>query len=125
MTSELRQHIHWIENMMNEGDIEEALARLQEVALIYPDSYHVSSLIGACYLTLGQPEKAIKPLQWATRRFKKKISRKTPEPRSELEIKEDYDERTTILRIKKAMRRKRKDSLWIDYYLLGCAYGRC
>jgi len=29
------------------------------------------------------------------------------------------------LRIKKAMRRKRKDSLWIDYYLLGCAYGRC
>jgi Flp pilus assembly protein TadD len=127
MTSELREHIHWIENMMNEGDIEEALKTLQEVAHNYPESYHVASLIGECYLTLGQPEKAIKPLQWATRRFKskKKMTRKKPEPMSEREVKADYDERTTVLKIKKAMRRKRKDSLWIDHYLLGCAFGRC
>ena len=126
MTSELRQHIHWIESMMNEGDIEDALIRLQEIALTYPESYHISSLIGECYLTLGQPEKAIKPLRWATKRYmsKKKHTRKKPEEKSETEIRQDYNERTTILKIKKAMRRKRKDNIWIDHYLLGCAYGR-
>lgn len=127
MTSELRQHLHWIENMMNEGDIEDALKVLQEIALTYPESYHIASLIGECYLTLGQPEKAIRPLSWATKRFKKKkkLERKKPEPRTEAEIRADYNERTTVLKIKKAMRRKRKDTSWIDHYLLGCAYGRC
>ncbi|MGE3278460.1 MAG: hypothetical protein AB7J40_01500 [Candidatus Altimarinota bacterium] len=127
MTSELREHLHWIENMMNEGDIEDALKVLQEIALVYPESYHIASLIGECYLTLGQPEKAILPLRWATKKFKrkKKIERKKPEPQTEAEIRADYNERTTVLKIKKAMRRKRKDSSWIDHYLLGCAYGRC
>lgn len=125
MTSELRQNLHWIENTMNEGNIEEALIMLQELVLQYPDSYHVASLIGECFLTLGQPDKAISPLRWATKRYPKKVSRKKPEPKTELEEKAEFNERTTVLKIKKAMRRKRKDSLWIDHYLLGCAYGRC
>ncbi len=123
MDKSLREALHLIEQIMNDGQIEEAIELLLELGVNYPDNYHLVSLLGECYLMSGNPDKAIKPLQWATKTF--------PQFRKELikELKEDpndnEEEEITVTRIRRTHERSSEKNIWVDHYLLGCAYGRC
>lgn len=123
MDPQLRETLQNIELLMNDGHIEHCIKQLEEITKEYPGNYHVASLMGECYLMHGQPEKAIKPLQWATKTF--------PEFRKELinELKQEPEdnegEEITITRIRRTEERTSEKNIWVDHYLLGCAYGRC
>jgi|CXWL01.1.fsa_nt_gi Flp pilus assembly protein TadD len=124
----LEDHLMLVEDYMNSGQIERALSLLEELSKIYPDNYHVASLLGECYLTLGKPDKAIKPLQWATKQFEVEQAKATDQTVPELTTKIEKisdDEKRIVIQIKRSFQRKEKDSLWVDHYLLGCALGRC
>jgi len=124
----LEDHLLLIEDYMNCGQIDLALKMLEELSQLYPENYHVASLLGECYLTLGKPEKAIKPLQWATKQFPiehaQMINQLVPDLQTLPEQAPD-DEKKIVLQIKRSFARKEKNALWVDHYLLGCAYGRC
>ena len=118
MEDELLEHLHNIEQLMTDGDMDTALKMLQELSIEYPDNYHVMSLLGECFLTMGEPDKAIKPLKWATKKFEE------TEPSEKMKTSEDL-EKDLIMKLKKKFTDKKKNNAWVDHYLLGCAYGRC
>lgn len=120
----LRDHLHQIEHLMEDGDFEKALKNLEELSVLYPDNYYVASLLGECYLTIGDPQKAIKPLHWATKLFLKKKKKKALQREKTPSEESHSDEKSFVSELKKSFRQKRKSNQWIDHYLLGCAYGR-
>lgn len=119
----IRDQLQQIEIMMNEGQLDEAIETLEELSQNHPDNYHVISLLGECYLISGEPEKAIKPLRWATKTFHeyfKKFKKKAQESQ-----RNDSDEKSLIRKLKKQQERRDENNVWVDHYLLGCAFGRC
>jgi tetratricopeptide (TPR) repeat protein len=123
MDKSLREALHLIEQLMNDGQIVDSIELLRELSQTYPENYHIVSLLGECYLMNGSPEKAIKPLQWATKTF--------PSFRKDLikDLKQDPNdneqEEITVTRIRRTQERTSEKNVWVDHYLLGCAYGRC
>ena len=117
MTPQLREQILQAEELMNEGEVEQALELLQNLSVLYPDNYHIASLIGECHLSLGEPDKAIKPLKWATKTF--------PDKEVE-ELDENFEsaEDVTVSKLREVITEAQGTYLWVDHYLLGCAYGR-
>lgn len=113
MDKTLLEHLREIEFIMSNGDLNYAVEILEDLSIDYPENYHVASMLGECYLSVGNPEKAIKPLQWAT---------KNP-PQHKDDVSDD--EKIFVLKLKKELNHVHKNTLWVDYYLLGCAYGRC
>lgn len=123
MTNALRDQLHIIEHLMNDGQLEEAIELLEELSKEYPDHYHVASLLGECYLMGGDPDRAIKPLQWATKTFpsfRKKLKRELQQDPEDNEMEE-----ITITRLRRNDDRLSEKNIWVDHYLLGCAFGRC
>jgi len=118
MTEQLTHQIHEIEILMNIGEFEEAISQLLVLMNDYPDNYYVTSLLGECYLSIGEPEKAIKPLEWATKNYpKRKLNslKKGSRP----------SEKHTISVLKRMLSSRENKGVWVDHYLLGCALGRC
>jgi tetratricopeptide (TPR) repeat protein len=123
MDKSLRETLHLIEQIMNDGQIEESIELLKELSQEYPENYHIVSLLGECYLMSGNPEKAIKPLQWATKTFssfRKELIKDLQEDPHDNE-----SEEITVTRIRRTHERTSEKNVWVDHYLLGCAYGRC
>lgn len=130
MKKQLREQILVIEELMNSGFLEDAIAQLEELSQQYPDNYHIASLLGECYLTTGKPEKAIRPLQWATKRFESEVIQQEEEAEQEallpLKSTEDEEEDHLIEQLRAdASPEDLRHTAWVDHYLLGCAYGRC
>jgi len=122
MPEQLRETLHMIEHLMNEGNLKQSTELLEELSKEFPENYHVMSLLGECYLMSGNPNKAIKPLKWATKTFATSIPKKVLRPRETQETSED--EIMMVKRLQKTFNTK-SDNAWVDHYLLGCAYGRC
>lgn len=117
MTPQLREQILHAENLMNDGEVDAALEMLQELSVLYPDNYHIASLIGECHLSLGEPDMAIKPLKWATKTF--------PEAKAAAEkAKANSAEEALVKKLRQQSNTDQSNYLWVDHYLLGCAYGR-
>lgn len=93
--SELTPYLRSIGYLMDQGYLRKALTELQNLMKEYPEDEELASLLGECYLAMGQPEKAIRPLRWAAKRDES-LHPEEPSPH-----------------------------LWIDHYLLGSAYSRC
>lgn len=122
MDTALRETLHHIEQLMNDGQIENAIEMLEVLSQEYPDNYHIVSLLGECFLMNGQPDKAIKPLQWATKTFP--AFRKEMLKELNAEPEDNEEEEITVKRIRKTQERTSEKNIWVDHYLLGCAYGR-
>lgn len=133
----LHNQIHEIEHIMNSGDMKEAITRLNDLLNEHPKNYHLISLLGECYLSSGQPEKAIKPLLWSTKNYPKdKSELECPEEEelgelNEFDAEEDFDitneddEDVLIDQLRTEEPLSESGGSWVDHYLLGCAYGRC
>jgi len=121
MNRNFRKKLQQIETMMNHGDFDYAVDKLKDLCRNNPDSYYISSLLGECYLSLGEPEKAVKPLRWAARRHseikKQRLNRISKN-------KTFRSEKDTVRKLRKHFHEKSKNPMWVDHYLLGCAYGR-
>ena len=117
MNNDILHKLQQVESIMNQGALDLALEMLEQLCKQYPDNYHVVSLLGECYLAIGQPDKAIKPLKWA--------AEKRPAEEEESENSLPDREPDTIGQLKKKLGDKTIDDPWVDQYLLGCAYGRC
>lgn len=115
MNQDLLTQIQEIEELMNMGEMDNAISLLNDYVQETPDNYHLISLLGECYLSNGEPEKAIKPLLWATKNH----------PKSVEETEEKTNEERLIHELRRSVGRASLDGSWVDHYLLGCAYGRC
>lgn len=115
MDEYLHYHLQNIELTAASGNFKLAIDDLEALSNDYPGSYHVTSMLGELYLYTGKPNKAIKPLLWAI---------KNP-PRVKFRKIGRDNENLFISQLKKNFAEKNYDFLWVDQFLLGCAYGRC
>ncbi|MDF2379528.1 MAG: hypothetical protein P1V18_04915 [Candidatus Gracilibacteria bacterium] len=118
MSPELLNQIQEIEELMNLGEMDEAIALLMKYISQNPKNYHLISLLGECHLSNGEPEKAIRPLLWATKNHPKSQDELQEKP-----IKESED--NLVNQLRRSVGKASLDGSWVDHYLLGCAYGRC
>lgn len=118
---DLHDELQDIELMMNHGDITLALKLLEELSQNHPDDYYVTSLLGECYLSMGRPDKAIKPLKWAAKNY----PQLSPRRKLKKDGKKQDEEDKFVRMLKGTFRENTPNNLWVDHYLLGCAYGRC
>jgi len=123
MNNELYDHLQVIEIMMNSGEIMTALMKLEDLSHSHPDQHQIFSLLGECYLCLGKPDKAIKALKWSTiRQQNSQLHKKHP---SSPVSNQNTNESNTVKNLNRVFNNKNSNHLWVDHYLLGCAYGRC
>ncbi len=124
METHLQAQLQEIEFFLNEGDIETAQERLEELSKEYPNNYQVTSLLGECYLSIGKPDKAIKPLKWAMKKHQELLT-ELKEAETELDELDQNPEDILVRRLKKMANQSVQNPNWIDYFLLGCAYSKC
>ncbi len=124
MDKPLQDQLQEIEYFLNEGDIDTAQSLLEELSKEYPNNYQVTSLLGECYLSIGQPDKAIKPLKWAMKKHEELLT-ELKEAEAELDEIDQNPEDILVRRLKKSAAQTSENPNWIDYFLLGCAYSKC
>ena len=117
MDEELFAHLQNVEHVLSNGNTHHAIKMLEDLSSLYPDNYQISSMLGECFLSIGKPEKAIKPLRWSL-----KLSMRLSENKSA--VKNISTENDLIRQLKQSFNNLDKDYLWFDYYLLGCAYAK-
>ncbi|GEM_PF-2336272 len=120
---DLPHELHMIEHLMNEGYMDQALKKLEELSKEHPDDYSVISLLGEAYLYSGKPEKAIKPLLWSSKSFPSEDMVEDEEGPDE-KLPESSDPEMTATRRLKKIFESHENNPWYDHFLLGCAYGR-
>jgi Flp pilus assembly protein TadD len=110
-----------IEALISFGQLKAALQRLIKLSQSYPENYQVASMMGELYLNLGSPHKAIRPLQWATKRYlqEKGFKGSMQKSQEELAFVEQLKEKT------KEQQENLVWNVWVNHYLLGSAYCRC
>ncbi|MDP2690794.1 MAG: tetratricopeptide repeat protein [bacterium] len=117
---EIYDQLHEAELLMNFGEMDQSIKILEDLARQFPENYHIISLLGECYLSMGKPDKAIKPLSWATKNF-------PPEEADEEEdeVTQALTEDDFVQDLKYMFLERKRFGVWVDHYLLGCAYARC
>lgn len=120
---DLLHELHMIEHLMNEGQMDQALKKLEELSKQHPDNYSVISLLGEAYLYSDKPEKAIKPLLWSSKAFPSEEMIEDEEGPEE-NLPESTDPEMTATRRLKKIFESHENNPWYDHFLLGCAYGR-
>lgn len=118
---ELLLELKTVEMLISLGELREAMKRLIKLSQTYPENYQVASMMGELYLTVGAPHKAIRPLQWATKQYLKEKGFEGETAKTDQEL--DF-----ARKLKEKAKEKNENllwHLWVNHFLLGCAYSKC